>query len=276
VTVIRVLMVHELREALRNRWLLGYGAVFAALALSLSLVGLRLAGAVGLEGYGRTTASLLNLCLSLVPLIALLLGSVGLSGDRETGVLEMFLAQPLARGHLLLGRFLGALGAIGLATLLGFGIAGTLIGLATGSGGGLRYLAFLGIALALAAVFLAVGYAIAVLVRNRVQAIAVSLGLWFGCVVGFDLTLIGAGTLAGAGMQILTAGMLLNPVQVARLLALLLLDPSLEVLGPVGGFLISRLGPAGATSLLLGALGAWIGGPLLLALARFDAADPLI
>jgi Cu-processing system permease protein len=276
VTVIRVLMVHELREALRNRWLLGYGAVFAALALGLSLVGLRLAGAVGLEGYGRTTASLLNLCLSLVPLIALLLGSVGLSGDRETGLLEMFLAQPLGRGHLLLGRFLGALGAIGLATLLGFGIAGTLIGLATGSGGGLRYLAFLGIALALAAVFLAVGHAIAVLVSNRVQAIAVSLGLWFGCVVGFDLALIGAGTLAGAGMQILTAGMLLNPVQVARLLALLLLDPSLEVLGPVGGFLISRLGSAGATSLLLGALGAWIGGPLLLALARFDAADPLI
>ncbi|MDR7418621.1 MAG: ABC transporter permease [Armatimonadota bacterium] len=275
-SAIRVLMTHELREALRNRWLLGYGAIFAALALGLALVGLRLGGAVGLDGYGRTTASLLNLCLSLVPLIALLLGSVGLSGDRETGRLELFLAQPLERGHLLMGRFLGALAGIGLATLLGFGIAGVLIGLATGAGGGLQYLAFLGIALALAAVFLAVGSAVAVLVRNRIQAIAAALAIWFGCVVVFDLALIAAGTIAGAGIQVLTAGMLLNPVQVARLLALLVLDPSLEVLGPIGGFLVSRLGPTGAGALLLGALAAWVGGPLVLALARFDSTDPLV
>jgi Cu-processing system permease protein len=77
VTAIRVLLRHELREAMRNRWLLAYGAVFAVLALGLSLLGLRMGGAVGLDGYGRTTASLLNLCLSLVPLIALLLGRPG-------------------------------------------------------------------------------------------------------------------------------------------------------------------------------------------------------
>lgn len=274
-TAVRVLLVHELREAMRNRWLLAYGAVFAVLALALSLLGLRMAGAVGLEGYGRTTASLLNLCLSLVPLIALLLGSVGLSGDRETGLLELFLAQPLSRAHLLVGRFLGSLAAIGLATVLGFGVAGTLIGLATGAGGGLQYLAFLGIALALAAVFLAVGSMIAVVARNRVQAIAAALGVWFTCVVAFDLALIAAGALAGAGTQVLTAVILFNPVQVARLLALLLLDPSLEILGPVGGFLVARLGATATAGLLVTALAAWIGAPLLAALARFDGTDPL-
>lgn len=274
-TATRVLLLHELREAMRNRWLLGYGAIFAALALGLSLIGLRLAGGVGLEGYGRTTASLLNLCLSLVPLIALLLGSVGFSGDRETGLLELFLAQPVGRGQLLAGRFLGALSAIGLATLLGFGIAGFLIGLATGARGGLQYLAFLGIALALAGVYLSIGTAIAVVVRNRIQGIAAALGVWFASVVLFDLVLIAAGATVGASAQTLAAAVLFNPVEVARILALLLLDPTLEVLGPVGGFLVARLGSAGAAGLLLAALAAWTVGPLVLALALFEARDPL-
>lgn len=274
-TAAGVLLLHELREALRNRWLLGYAAIFAALALGLSLIGLRLAGGIGLEGYGRTTASLLNLCLSLVPLVALLLGSVGFSGDRETGLLEVFLAQPVGRGHLLAGRFLGALAAIGLATLLGFGIAGFLIGLATGAAGGVQYLAFLGIALALAAVYLSIGTAIAVVVRNRIQGIAAALSVWFAGVVLFDLTLIAAGATFGASAQALAAAVLLNPVQVARILALLLLDPSLEVLGPMGGFLVARFGTPGAAGLLIAALAAWTAGPLVLALSFFEARDPL-
>jgi Cu-processing system permease protein len=274
-TAVRVLLAHELREALRNRWLVGYGAVFAVLALGLSLIGMRVAGAVGLEGYGRTTASLVNLCLSLVPLIALLLGSVGISGDRETGLLELFLAQPLSRGQLLMGRFLGALAAIGLATLLGFGVAGLLIGLATGAAGGAQYLAFLGIALAMAAVFLAIGTLVAVAARNRVKAIAVALTVWFVYVVGFDLTLITVGAMAGVGVRTLTAALLLNPVEVGRILALLLLDPTLEMLGPVGGFLTARLGESLTAGVLTVTLAAWIVGPLVAALTLLEARDPL-
>ncbi len=274
-TTMRVLILHELGEAIRNRWLLAYGVIFAVLALGLSVIGLRTVGAVGLEGYGRTTASLLNLCLGLVPLIALLLGSVGLSGDREAGVLEMFLAQPLNRMELLLGRFVGALAAIGLATFLGFGLAGMLIGLASGSSGGLQYLAFLGIALLLAGVYLSIGTAIAVAARSRMQGMAVALAIWFASVVVFDLVLIAAGAMAGAGAQVLAAAVLLNPVEIARILALLLLDPSLEMLGPVGGFLVTRLGGPGTAGLLLGALTAWLVAPLALGLVFFESRDPL-
>jgi Cu-processing system permease protein len=273
VTAARALIAHELGEALRSRWLLAYAALFAGVALGLSLVGLRGVGAVGLEGYGRTTASLINLCLLLVPLVALLLGSSGVAADRESGVLELLLAQPVGRGELLMSRFAGALTAIAAATLLGFGIAGVLIGLATGAAGGLRYLTFVGIALALAAVYLALGLAISVAARTRTRATAAALAVWFGSVVVFDLLLIGAGAFALAGVRGLTAGLLLNPVEIARLLALLALDPTLEVLGPVGGFLVARLGPAGVTGLLLGALGVWLLGPLAVAAALFEGGD---
>lgn len=269
----RALIAHELAEAIRSRWLLGYALGFAVLALGLSAIGMRVAGAVGLEGYGRTTASLLNLCLGLVPLVALLLGALGLSGDRETGLLELFLAQPIERAHLLMGRYLGALAAVGLATLAGFGLAGVLIGLATGAGGGAQYLAFLGIALAVAAVYLALGTVVGVLARGRMQALAAALGIWFASVVIFDLILIAAGAMAGASARVLAAAVLLNPVEVARILALLVLDPSLEILGPIGGFLVARMGEAGTAALLIGALVAWTLGPLAAALVVFDARD---
>ena len=271
----RVLIGYELGEAMRNRWLLAYGAIFAVLALGLSLIGLSTIGGAGLEGYGRTTASLINLCLSLVPLVALLLGSAGVGADRESGMLELFLAQPVSRGELLMGRFVGALAAIGLATVLGFGVAGLLIGLATGAGGGLQYLAFLGIALALAAVYLAIGIAISVGTRSRMRGTAVALAAWFASVVFFDLILIGAGAIAGAGVRALAAALLLNPVEIARLLALLLLDPSLEVLGPVGGFLVAQFGSGGATGMLIGALVVWTVAPLAVALALFENRDPV-
>jgi len=272
---ILVMTRYELSEAIRNRWLLAYGALFAVLALGLSLIGLSTIGAVGLEGYGRTTASLINLCLLLVPLVALLLGSGGISGDRESGALELFLAQPVERSELLIGRFVGSLAAIGLATLTGFGLAGVLVGLATGATGGLQYLAFLGIALALAAVYLAIGIAIAVAARSRIRATAMALVVWFASVVFFDLMLIGAGAVAGAGTRLLAALLLLNPVDIARLLALLLLDSSLEMLGPVGGFLIARFGSGGAAGLLIGALVLWTVAPVLIAVALFDGRDQI-
>lgn len=92
-------------------------------------------------------------------------------------------------------------------------------------------------------------------------------------VVVFDLILIGVGALAGASARVLAAALLLNPVEIARLLALLLLDPSLEILGPVGGYMVAQLGATGATWLLLGSLAAWVIGPLIIALALFEGRD---
>jgi Cu-processing system permease protein len=270
-----VLAQHELRQAARSRWLVAFAAGFAVLALGLAFIGLRVEGAVGLEGYGRTTASLLNVSLGLIPLVALLLGTGGISGDRETGGLEVFLAQPLTRTDYLLGRFIGQAGAIGLATLLGFGAAGALIGLAAGASGGAQYAAYLVIALLLAGVYLAVGTVVAVWSRTRLQASAAALAIWFASVILFDLALIGLGAAAGASARVLAVAMLFNPVEIARLLALLILDPGLEMLGPVGGLLTVRLGAPGTAALLLGALLAWIVGPLALAVTLFEGRDPL-
>ncbi|MER3419896.1 MAG: ABC transporter permease, partial [Chloroflexota bacterium] len=63
------------REAVQSWWVGLYAVTFAVLALGLAVAGARGAGAQGFMSFNRTSASLLNACLLLVPLVALALGA---------------------------------------------------------------------------------------------------------------------------------------------------------------------------------------------------------
>ena len=92
---IAVVMKKEVRDALGSWWLLVYAGLFTLLALGLSYIGQRNLGGLGFENFSRTTASLLNLCLLLAPLVALSLGAGAIAGERDRGTLTYLLAQPL-------------------------------------------------------------------------------------------------------------------------------------------------------------------------------------
>ncbi len=80
-----VLIQKELRDARHNRWFVLYTIAFAALSLALAWFALSGAGNFGLAGFGRTSASLINLVLLIVPLMGLTLGALSLAGEREKG-----------------------------------------------------------------------------------------------------------------------------------------------------------------------------------------------
>ena len=108
VTTIWMMLRKEFRDAQRNRWVTLLAAMFAVLSLALSTLGLSSLGTIGITGFGRTAASLLNLVLLLVPLMGLLMGAVSVSAEREQGTLVTVLAQPVTPSEVLLGKFLGA------------------------------------------------------------------------------------------------------------------------------------------------------------------------
>jgi Cu-processing system permease protein len=68
-SIIWTIAMRELREALRNKWLLIYTVGFALLAFALSNASLASAGYAGLGGFGRTAASMVNALLFFVPLL---------------------------------------------------------------------------------------------------------------------------------------------------------------------------------------------------------------
>ncbi|HEX6202885.1 MAG TPA: ABC transporter permease subunit [Thermoanaerobaculia bacterium] len=264
----------ELADALRNRWLLGYAALLAVLGLATAWIGLDAATGISLQVFGRTTASLMNLCLLLSPLVALSLGAGAVAGEADRGTLEMLLAQPIARWELLLGKALGLLAALAAATFAGFLPAGLVLAVVAGPGALGSFLLFPFLASVLAAAMLGLGLLISVVSKSAPQAQSLAIFAWFALVLLYDLLLLGALGLGGLPTGALAALLVANPVDAARVLTVLALEPDLYLLGPAGSLLTDSLGGAGAAALLAGALLAWAVLPLAAALRSFARGGP--
>ena len=63
----------EVRDSLRNRWVLAASVLLAALALSLGFLGRSPTGSVKVDPLTVTVVSLSSLSIFLIPLIAMLL-----------------------------------------------------------------------------------------------------------------------------------------------------------------------------------------------------------
>jgi Cu-processing system permease protein len=259
----------ELRDAIGNRWLIGYAAVLGALGLAATATGLDSTSGLALQAFGRTTATLMNLCLLLAPLVAVLMGAASIAGERDRGTLEHLLAQPLSRTGLLVSKHAGLLVALTLATLAGFLPAGVLLVARGGAGMLGHYLLFPAIASLAGAAMAGVGLLISVSSRSAVQAQGAGVFAWFGFVLLYDLVLIGALSVSGMRAEWLAAALVANPVDAARVLGVLALEPDLYLLGPAGAYLAARFSRLGAAALLLSALAAWTVAPAAIAAMTF-------
>jgi len=259
----------ELRDALHDRWLISYALLLGALGVVAGYMGLRSSAGLGLQMFGRTTATLTNLCLMLSPLIGLTMGAAAIAGERDRGTLETLLAQPLERRDLLLGKYIGLLLSLALATVAGFLPAGFVVAGNAGAASLPRYALFPGLAVLLIAAMLGVGLLISVFSRGGVQAQGRAIFLWFLFVLMYDLLLMGTLVASGLSSGALATLLLLNPVDSARVLVVLALEPDLYLLGPAGAFLIGELSRLGTAVLLMVMVLAWALVPMGLALVSF-------
>lgn len=259
----------ELRDAVRSRWFFLYTLAFAALGLGVSYASSMSAGGAGLSGFGRTTAGLINIVLLVVPLMALTAGAGSVASDRERGMLAYFLAQPISRTELLLGKFLGLAVALAASISLGMGACAAILAWKAGAAGPAAILWFTGLSIGLALAMLSVGLLVSTLARKASVAIGTAVFLWLTLVFVTDLGLM-AGTLAlKLRIEDLFAISLANPLQVFKMWSLHAIDASLDVLGPAGLYAADEFGPR-LHPIFAGALVAWIVLPLALAAAIFS------
>ena len=117
---------------------------------------------------------------------------------------------------------------------------------------------------------LGLGILISVSSRSAVQAQGVAVFAWFGFVLLYDLVLMGALGAGGMPVEMLSVALVINPVDAARVLAVLALEPDLYLLGPAGAFLTSKLSQLGTALLLLASLATWAVVPLVISSIRFS------
>ncbi|MGZ5933740.1 MAG: ABC transporter permease, partial [Rhizomicrobium sp.] len=192
-TVITI-AIKEIQQAVRNRWVLAATLLLAALALSLTFLGSAPTGNVGVRALDVVIVSLSSLTIFLVPLIALLISHDAIVGDMERGTMLLLLSYPVARWQVLLGKFLGHLSVLTFATCLGYGAAVAALS-ATAShfdqGSLAAFAAMIGSSVLLGAVFVAIGYLVSALVRDRGTAAGLCIGLWLLLVLIYDMALLG-------------------------------------------------------------------------------------
>ena len=181
----------ELSDRFRCGWLMACVVVWLGAIGLTSLFGLAQVGRIGVQGYERTVISLLNLVQYLVPLLALLVGHDLVAGEREERTLPLLLASGVSRSRLALGKFLGGCAALTFPLLLGFAIAGTVIGLAAKDAGFGPFLVLAGSGALLGIVFLGFGLVISTFCRTRMQALVAALLTWCVAVFVFDLVALG-------------------------------------------------------------------------------------
>ena len=116
-----IIAMREIREGLRNKWVLAITALMAALALTLTLVGSAPTGSVGVSPLSVVVVSLSSLTIFLVPLIALLLSYDAIAGEMERGTMGLLLSYPVARWEVVGGKFLGHAAILAVATAAGYG-----------------------------------------------------------------------------------------------------------------------------------------------------------
>jgi Cu-processing system permease protein len=262
----------EIQESLRNRWVLATTLLLAALALTLTLLGSTPTGSVGVRPLDVVIVSLSSLSVFLLPLIALLISHDAIVGEIERGTMLLLLSYPVGRWQVLLGKFFGHLAVLAFATVLGYGVAALVLamtGPAIDSDSLVAFALMIASSVLLGAIFIAIGYLISALVRERATAAGVAIGVWLAFVVLYDMGLLGLlvldqGRTISASM--LNALLLANPTDVYRML-------NLAGTGGVSAFAgMTALGNSMtlAPMVLVAALLIWMLAPLALAAQAFS------
>lgn len=260
----------EMRQALRNRWLLAAVLLLAALGLAIAFLGSAPTGNVGASRLDVMTLGLVTLSTFVVPLIALLLAHDAIVGEIESGTMLLLLAYPVRRGEVLFGKFLGHLAVIALAVVLGYLVAAAALAVSGGGTGGgwPAFARMLATSVLLGAAFLAIGYAASSGSASRGAAAGIALGVWLVFVILYDMALLAilvADHSGWIGAGTFRALLLFNPADSYRLL---------NLAGSADAALLSGLSglPDGAmvpAAVSLAVLLGWAALPLALAVRLF-------
>jgi Cu-processing system permease protein len=270
VRTIAIIAGKEIQEGLRNRWVLATTLLLAALALSLTFLGSAPTGNVGAGALDVIVVSLSSLTIFLLPLIALLISHDAIVGEMERGTMILLLSYPVGRYQIVLGKFCGHVLILAFATIIGYGVAAgalAISGAAVLAASWYAFAGMIGASIMLGAAFVAIGYLICSLARDRGTAAGASVGVWLVMVLVFDMALLGL-LVADQG-KIVSAAVLeyllfLNPTDLYRLANLTGFNVS-QFSGMAG---LAGGADAGTSALLVG-MALWIAIPLGLATASF-------
>ncbi|NIP30899.1 MAG: ABC transporter permease subunit [Candidatus Dadabacteria bacterium] len=259
----------ETKESISNKWFLIYTISLTVLAVLLVYVGYSRGSLVGYSGYGKTAASLINLVLIFIPLIALITGSISITGERENKTLPYLLSHPITKFEIIIGKYIGILISIMFAIFLSFGFAGLLIYINGTNESSLNYILTSLMSVLLGASLLSVGFLISTFNSKVSKSISIGILIWFIFLIVGDLGIISISTGMNLGAKETFYLTIINPLEAYKIISILILTPRFEILGPAGIYALNNLGKFNLFILLFVIQILWIILPLVISIFSF-------
>ncbi len=259
-TIAKVLR-YQARDAVRSRWLIGYAIFFALITEGL----LRFSG-----DPVKAELSLVSVVLFVVPLVAIVFGTVYLYNARE--FVELILAQPVSRGQTYLGLYLGLALPLVLAFVLGLGSPFLLHGIDPAAWA--TVIALLVAGTVLTVIFTAIATSIAVRCEDRLRGLGTAIGAWLLLTVVYDgIVLFILAVMSDYPLERATLAMMMaNPIDIARVGLLLRFDTA-AMMGYTGAVFLKFFGGTVGTAITITALALWVSAPIALGMRVFQRKD---
>ncbi len=253
---------NEWKSLLRGKWVIGYGLIFLVLTDTL----LRFGG-----GGAETLLSLSNVMLLFVPLVGMIYGILYIYQSRE--FVELLLTQPINRGVLYWGLFLGIstplMAAFIIGSMLPLGWHGILMidGMAS-----VIVLALGGI---LTLIFASLGFVFGLMFyEDKIKGFGFTIVVWLFLAILYDGLVLMLVFLFGDYPleNFVIAVSMLNPIDLARIMVMLEFDVS-ALMGYTGAVFNRFFGTAMGISVASAMLLVWLAVPSWIGLNVFRKKD---
>jgi len=222
-----VIAKKEIRDSLRNRWVVFISLIFLLLSLSVTFASSAVVGQLSLPELNLLISSLSTISVFIIPLAAMLVSYDALVGEDESGTLLLLLSYPLSRFQILLGKLIGHSVIMSFTICFAFGLTAILL-LMFGENYDIaatisQFGQFIFTSILLAITFILLGYIVSLKATEKAKAVATVLFVWFLFVLIYDLLLLTllVADLAFINQYIINVLIALNPTDLYRAINLI-------------------------------------------------------
>ena len=248
---------YVLYDIVRSRFILFYTAFLLVVTFSMYSLD---------SDPGKSTLSLLNIILLVVPLVSVIFTTTHFFNSYE--FIELLLSQPVNRRTIFMAEFFSVALALSLAFLIGVAFPMIMLAYSQAS----VYLILSGLLLTF--VFVSLAFLASVSTRDKAKGIGVALLFWIYFTLIYDgLVLYVIYSFSDYPLEKVTLLLSsLNPVDLARIIILLKIDLS-ALMGYTGAFYKNFFGSSVGIIYSFLFLSLWTGVPLLFAMRKFAKKD---
>lgn len=214
----------------------------------------------------KTTLSLLNIVLLVVPLVSIIFSTIYVYNSNQ--FVELLLSQPVARTKIWFNLYLGLSSALVLAFIIGCGIpifiySSVEVGFS---------LIIVGIMLSV--IFSSLAMLSAILSRDRAKGIGISIFIWMFFGIIYDgILVVTSFQFADYPIEGIMATLAAaNPIGLSRIFVLLQLNIS-AMLGHTGAIFKQIFGSGGGLGISITILVLWAIFPFIISLIKFNKKD---